>query len=112
MDKTRLEMLQSFVEKKPNDPFSWYGLAMEYSRLDQFDRAVETFMRVIQIDPLYSAAHYHQGQVLERQGKRSEARQVYRDGIAAAASKGDAHSQGELQDALDALSDPPPQSDR
>lgn len=106
MDKTRLETLQSFVEKKPNDPFSWYGLAMEYSRLDQLDRAVETFQRVIAIDPLYSPAHYHQGQVLERLGRRSEARQVYRDGIAAAASKGDAHAQSELQDALDALSDP------
>lgn len=109
MDKTRLEALQSFVEKKPNDPFSLYGLAMEYSRLDQLERAVETFVRVIEIDPLYSSAHYHQGKVLERLGKPSEARQVYREGIAAAASKGDTHAQGELQDALDALSDPPAQ---
>ena len=99
----RMGQLQRMLEKSPNDPFLLYGIAMELRKVKNYPAAVEFFDRTIAADPGYCYAYYHRGQVREEAGDEEAARQSYRDGIAAAIRKGDAHARGELEAALELL---------
>jgi len=103
MATTRLEILKSMVERNPADSFSRYGLAMEYRKAGDLEAAVAEFRALIAADPGYGYAYYHGGQTLEGLGRPAEARELYLQGIEAAARKGDRHAQSELQAALDLL---------
>ncbi len=100
---TRLEVLQGLLQQNPNDTFARYGLAMEYARLDELDKAVACHRELLNANADYVAAYYHAGQALEKLGRIDEARSMYEDGIDAAARTGDAHARSELQAALDIL---------
>jgi len=96
----RLETLRQLLAQDPANTFARYGLAMEHVRSGDLEGAVEEFEAVLTTDPNYSAAYYHGGQALEKQGKLEEARDLYRRGIAATR---DPHALSELQAALDIL---------
>jgi tetratricopeptide (TPR) repeat protein len=91
------------LEKSPNDPFLLYGIAMEHKKAGDAARALEFLDRTIATDPGYCYAYYQQGQVREMAGDEAGARQAYEAGIGAATKKGDAHSRGELEAALELL---------
>jgi len=100
LDPTRIEILQQLLEQNPSSTFARYGLAMEYVKAGDLDRAVATFEAITQADPNYSAAYFHGGQALEKMGKIDEARDFYRQGIAVTR---DPHALSELEAALDIL---------
>ena len=100
MTSDRLQKLEQMLQREPNDTFLVYGLAMEYKKLAQPDKALEMFNRVIQLDPGYCYAYHQKGLVYESQGDAAAARQSYRDGIAAAEKTGDAHAREEIAAAL------------
>ena len=100
---SRLEVLKTMAEQDPQNTFVLYGLAMEYVKAGELDRAVEGFERVLAINPAYGAAYYHAGQALEKLDRPADAAQMYRRGIDATKRSGDAHTQSELQAALDIL---------
>ena len=99
----RMRRLQQMLEKSPNDTFLLYGVAMEHKNAGELPQAIEYFNRVVQIDPGYCYAYHQRGLAHEMAGDVDAARQAYREGVAAAAKKGDAHAQGEIQAALDLL---------
>jgi tetratricopeptide (TPR) repeat protein len=99
---SRLDELLA-ITAKSKKPLPWYGLAMEYRGLGQFDRAVETFRKVHTLDPQYVAAYFMCGQVLAEQGAHHEARDELMRGIAVAKTIGDSHALGEMQGLLDTL---------
>ena len=68
----------------------------------ELEKAAAEFETLLKHDPTYSAAYYHGGQTCEKLGRIDDARDYYRRGLAI--SK-DAHARGELQAALDILSD-------
>jgi tetratricopeptide (TPR) repeat protein len=103
MGSTRLDILKSMVAQNPNDAFSRYGLAMEYRNAGDLEGAAAEFRAVTAADPNYAYAYFHGGQTLEKLGRTEEARAMYREGLEAAARKGDAHARSELQGALDLL---------
>ena len=103
MANTRLETLKSMVARNPTDSFSRYGLAMEFLNTGDAEASVSEFRALIAADPGYAYAYFHAGQTLERLGRPDEARELYRQGIQAAAHKCDRHAQSELQGALDLL---------
>jgi tetratricopeptide (TPR) repeat protein len=103
MASSRLEILKDMVAQNPTDSFLRYGLAMEYRNANNLEAAAAEFQALIVVNPDYSAAYFHGGQTLERLGHLDEARAMYRDGIAAAARKGDLHARAEMQAALDIL---------
>lgn len=88
------------AEREPNDPFVWYGLALEYKKAGQDEQAISHLDRTLQIDRLYCYAYYQKGQILESQEKHEAAREVYQKGISAAKEKGDEHARSELAGAL------------
>lgn len=100
---SRLEILQNMVEQKPQDSFSRYGLAMEYSNTGSLDKAIVEFEALLSFNPDYAAAYYHGGQTLEKLGRLDDARTLYRRGLEATRRTGDAHTNSELQAALDIL---------
>ena len=99
----KLDKLQQLLARQPGDAFLLYGIAMEYRKLRDFERAVDFFNRTIEVDPAYCYAYFHRGQTHELAGDAAAARQSYRDGIAAAERAGDAHAKEELQAALEML---------
>jgi len=99
----RLEVLQNMVTQNPGDSFSRYGLAMEYARTGELERAIEEYRALLATNPNYSAAYYHGGQTLEKVGRREEARELYRAGLEATTRIGDLHARSEIQAALELL---------
>jgi tetratricopeptide (TPR) repeat protein len=100
LEPTRIEILQQLLDQNPASTFARYGLAMEYVKSGDLDRAVAAFDEVTKTDPNYSAAYFHGGQTLEKLGKLDEARDFYRRGIAVTR---DPHARSELEAALDIL---------
>jgi tetratricopeptide (TPR) repeat protein len=103
MALNRLEILKSMVAQNPKDNFSRYGLAMEYANSGNLEGAVEEYESLLSVNPDYAAAYYHGGQALEKLGRLDEARRMYQRGLDATRRTGDAHTNGELQAALDIL---------
>jgi hypothetical protein len=86
-----------------NDPFAWYGLAMEYRGLERYDDALSTFELLRGHTPGYIPMYLMCGQMLEKIGRAQAARVWLSAGVEEARKSGDAHALGELEGALDAL---------
>ena len=99
----RIELLQSFIESTPNDPFPRYGLALEYRNAGRADEAGKVFEELIARFPDYIPAYLHAGNNLAALGRKDEAAQTYRTGIETCVRKNDQHAKGELEAALAAL---------
>ena len=100
MTSTRLDILRSMVEQKPEDSFARYGLAMELMNTGDLQASVGEFRKLLEFNPNYAAGYFHGGQTLEKLGRIEEAREIYRKGIEVTAATGDSHTQGELMAAL------------
>jgi tetratricopeptide (TPR) repeat protein len=98
----RLDFLLK-VTAAGEDPFAWYGLAMEYRSLGRLEEAVATFARLRANSPDYVPMYLMCGQVLETLGRLDDARAWLSAGIDAARSKRDAHAVSELEGALQSL---------
>jgi predicted Zn-dependent protease len=98
----RLDFLLK-VTASSDDPFAWYGLAMEYRSLARLEDALATFEKLRAKSPDYVPMYLMCGQVLDALGRADDARAWLSAGVAAARSKGDAHAASELEGALQAL---------
>jgi Tfp pilus assembly protein PilF len=99
----RIEILQGFLTQDPEDSFSRYALALEYVKLGQTDDARREFETVRDTDPSYVATYFQLAQLYRNLGLRHEAEKTYRTGITVASKAGDAHTQSELEGALESL---------
>jgi hypothetical protein len=95
--KTRRQMLEEFVAKKPDDAFSRYGLAMECMNSGDPAAADTHFRALLDHHADYIPAYLMYGQLLARESRPAEAKQVLSNGIAAAAKKGDQHARSEME---------------
>jgi len=102
--KTRRQMLEEFVAKKPDDAFSRYGLAMECMNSGDPAAADTHFRAVLDRNADYIPAYLMYAQLLARESRPAEAKQVLITGIAAAAKKGDQHGASEMETLLGELS--------
>jgi tetratricopeptide (TPR) repeat protein len=100
MPANRLEVLKNMLAHDPSNAFARYGLAMEYVSSGALDQAAPEFEALLAAHPGYLAGYFHYGQTLEKLGRQADARSVYLRGIEACASKGDAHTQSEIEAAL------------
>ena len=99
----RIDLLKGFLEENPRDSFSRYALSLEYVKLGQLDDARREFETVRETDPDYLATYYQLAQLYQKMNLRHEAEKTLRTGIAVAAKQGDAHTQSELEAALESL---------
>ncbi|GAC1616031.1 MAG: hypothetical protein NVS9B13_00920 [Candidatus Acidiferrum sp.] len=102
--KTRRQMLEEFVAKNPGDAFSRYGLAMECMNGGDSAAADAQFRALLGLNADYVPAYLMYAQMLARESRTAEAKQVLATGIAAAVKMGDQHARSELEGLLDELS--------
>ena len=98
----RLAYLEKITSEGSNDPFAWYGLALEYKTLGRIDDALRTFETLRAKTPDYVPMYLLCGQMLV-DAARDGAREWLEAGVAAAKAKRDTHALGELEAALDHL---------
>src|ERR1700686_2187370 len=102
--KTRRQVLEEFVQKSPGDAFSRYGLAMECMSTGDASAAISSFESLLQQHADYIPAYLMYGQLLVRESRPDEAKQILTTGIAAAGKKGDEHAVSEMQALLSDIS--------
>jgi len=101
--KTRRQLLEELVARKPDDAFTRYGLAMECMTSGDAAAAGTHFRALLERNADYIPAYLMYGQLLTRESRASEAKQILSTGIAAAAKKGDQHARSEMETLLNEL---------
>jgi predicted Zn-dependent protease len=96
-------MLTDILSQNPNDAFARYGLAMEYSKTGQVDRALEEFGTLLTTHPDYTAGYFMAAQTLVSANRADEARKMLVEGISSAVRTGNTHAQSEMTALLDEL---------
>ena len=99
----RIAALNEILTENPKDAFARYGLAMEYSKQGDFDRALAEFHLLLENNPDYTAGYFMAAQTLVRAERPDEARKMLQDGIASARRTGNLHAQSEMEAMLQEL---------
>src|SRR5246127_2503859 len=93
----RIAALNEVLTENPKDQFARYGLAMEYAKQGDFDRALAEFSILLENHPDYTAGYFMAAQTLARAEKTEEAKKMLQDGIASARRTGNLHAQSEME---------------
>ena len=96
-------MLNEILSQNPDDAFARYGLAMEYSKAGDVERAVEEFGKLLSIHPDYTAGYFMAAQTLASANRVDEARKMLVEGISSARRTGNSHAQSEMTAMLEEL---------
>jgi predicted Zn-dependent protease len=99
----RLVMLNEILSQNPNDAFARYGLAMEYSKAGEVERALNEFGKLLSTHPDYTAGYFMAAQTLVAANRADEAKKMLVDGISSARRTNNAHAQSEMTALLDEL---------
>lgn len=101
--KSRREVLEEFLARKPDDAFSRYGLALECMNSGDTAAAEQHFRALLECNASYIPGYQMYGQLLVRESRKEEARQVLANGIAAATKAGNQHARSEMEALLNDL---------
>src|ERR1700704_5096916 len=96
----RVAMLTEVLSQNPADAFARYGLAMEYSKTGEVERALEEFGKLLATHPDYTAGYFMAAQTLAKADRTEEAKKMLADGIASAKRTGNGHAQAEMEGML------------
>jgi predicted Zn-dependent protease len=99
----RIAALNEVLTQNPNDTFARYGLAMEYSKAGDFDRALAEFSILLKANPDYTPGYFMAAQTLVRADRANDAKTMLTDGIASARRTGNLHAQSEMEAMLGEL---------
>jgi Tfp pilus assembly protein PilF len=92
-----LARLQALLDSGKDSALLRFGIGFEYLRTGDAGAAIAHLRQAVVFDPTYSAAWKALARALAATGRRQEALDAYRDGIAAAAAKGDKQAMKEMQ---------------
>lgn len=93
---TRLEQLESFLARTPNDPFILFAIAKEYEKLANPTQTLAYYTQIVEKSPDYVGVYYHLGKYWERAAEPDKALAVYKKGLAVAKAQSDQHAYNEL----------------
>jgi len=96
MSLTIIQNLEKMLASGKDSALLRYSLGNEYLKLDQAEAATAHLQRAVALDPGYSAARKMLGKALVAAGRKEEALEAYRRGIAVAESKGDRQAVKEM----------------
>ncbi len=99
----RIAMLTEILAENPEDAFARYGLAMEYSKAGQIERAMQEYKTLIEKNPDYTPAYFMAAQTLANASRVDEAKRWLVDGISSASRTGNTHAQSEMTAMLEEL---------
>lgn len=104
MQADRLQKLLDFLKDEPNDEFLQYALATEYLRLNDTDKALQYYEKLVADHPNYTGTYYHLGKLYETLGRKDDALTIYQQGMQITRQKRDNHALSELQSAYNQAS--------
>ena len=84
MTASRIEVLKAMLAQDPADGTLHYMLGNEYFKAQMDEEAVAAFRQYVTMADDEGAVYRLLAQALEKLGRVDEARQAYRDGLAAA----------------------------
>lgn len=97
----KLKTLAKNIQKNPDDSFSKFALALEFNKMDRYEKAKVLFESIRNNDPGYVGVYYHLGKTYELLGMEQQALLTYKEGIeVASANKGEERTVSELKEAL------------
>jgi predicted Zn-dependent protease len=99
-ENPRLAILRSFAEKRPQDPFPRYALAMEIKNAGDLPGALGTLEALIADHPDYVASYAPTASLMIELGRSDDAATVLRKGIAAAGRRNEDHTRAHLESML------------
>ncbi|GER59052.1 hypothetical protein ULMA_11600 [Patiriisocius marinus] len=79
-DQNILSNLTIEISEEPSADLLWSRGNM-YFAIESYDRALEDFENAIALDPSYAQANFSKGWIFERQGKYTEAIQLYEEAL-------------------------------
>lgn len=77
---SRIEMLKSFAEQDPTNPFNWYALALEHQVSDP-ELAKFYFDKLLTEHKVYLATYYHAAAFFASEGDIEKAKEIFESGI-------------------------------
>jgi cytochrome c-type biogenesis protein CcmH/NrfG len=101
MDK--IAALKEILALDPRNSFARYGLAMELASQGDVAAALAEFDTLLANDPDYTAGYFMSAQTMAGAGRKPEAMERLKAGIASAARSGNHHALSEMQAMLDEL---------
>lgn len=101
MEENRRALLQRMIEARPDDPRPRFGLALEHENAGEWEDAVAALRSYLERSDDEGNAYGRLGQALRRLGRDDEARNAYRDGIAAATRHGHPTMAAEFEEVLE-----------
>lgn len=93
---SRIEMLKSFTEVEPQNPFNFYALALEYIEIDK-SSAELLFKKLLNEFPEYLPTYFHAALFFVDLGDVNFSKIIYERGIQLAESQKDEKALKELK---------------
>jgi predicted Zn-dependent protease len=93
----RVALLNEVLSQNPTDAFARYGLAMEYSKVGEVERALEEFGKLLASHPDYTAGYFMAAQTLAKADRADEAKKMLENGIVSARKTGNGHAEAEME---------------
>jgi predicted Zn-dependent protease len=93
----RIVALNEILTENPKDAFARYGLAMEYAKQGDFDRALAEFSILLENHPDYTAGYFMAAQTLVKAERAPDAKAMLLKGVASARRTGNLHAQSEME---------------
>jgi predicted Zn-dependent protease len=93
----RVALLNEVLSQNPTDAFARYGLAMEYSKVGEVERALEEFGKLLASHPDYTAGYFMAAQTLAKADRIDEAKKMIENGILSAKKTGNCHAEAEME---------------
>jgi len=92
-----VDNLEALLARGTDNALLRFGLGQEYSKLGNFDKAIEHLHQCLVHDAKYSAAWKLLGKALAEAGRTAEAVAAYESGIKVAEEKGDVQAAKEMR---------------
>ncbi len=106
---SRIEQFRKMATDDPGNALGHFSLGRELLAAGQFDEAVQSLRRVVEIDPNISRAYQLMAQAMLQQGRREEAVAQLTAGVKVAARRGDVLPKNEMIGKLKELGAPVPE---
>ena len=99
MRADRIQLLKSFIQEEPNDPFNKYALGMEYISDNLLEDGELFFSELLEKHPDYLPTYYQAAHLYWQLNETSKAESIFTTGIELAEKQQDLKAISELKSA-------------
>ncbi len=108
-NRERIEQFRKMAEADPTNEIGHFSLGREYFSAGQYDLAVQSLRRVVELNPNISKAYQLIGSALLKQNQRDDAVKAWTDGVKVADARGEVLPRNEMVQLLKDAGAPVPE---